>query len=139
MILDGAKVGYIDEPLLEYRRRPGQITEDVVYDLTMVLHMLERYLDDGRLDEAEREQLRTSLRSHYLMLTRALLGGRRQGARTSAWRVARDRSQAGAVRAEGVVAAASPTVWRAGRRALEMARGARHGSATLHGRSATTG
>jgi glycosyltransferase involved in cell wall biosynthesis len=138
MILDGAKVGYIDEPLLEYRRRSGQITEDTVYDLTMVLAMLERYVGDARLDTAEREELAASLRMHKLMLTRALLDGRRQGARASAWRLARDRGQSGAVRAECAIAAASPMIWRAARRALEIARGARHGPATFHGRSTTT-
>jgi hypothetical protein len=103
----------------------------------MVLAMLERYLGDARLDTAEREELSISLRTHHLMLTRALLDGRRQGARASAWREARDRGHSGAVRAECALAAASPTIWRAARRAREIARGARHGSTSLHGRSTT--
>jgi len=91
VILVGARVGLVDEPLAHYRRRPGGLSSDQQKVLNSQIAILEKVLIRNDLSSHERDVATTSLRinQEILMLTELeeSLLGRLSGVRRRAWAV----------------------------------------------------
>jgi glycosyltransferase involved in cell wall biosynthesis len=73
MILDGARAGFIDEPLSRYRLRPGSLSNQVVALQEGHLQAMRKTADDDRLTEIERERVTAAVASYEAELRVARL------------------------------------------------------------------
>jgi glycosyltransferase involved in cell wall biosynthesis len=71
LLLDGAKAGLVDEPLLEYRLRGDSLTASRVQSLEDRVRVLQKTASHPRLNTAERRVLTESLRTHARRAVRA--------------------------------------------------------------------
>lgn len=62
LILDGARAGLVDEPLMSYRLHKGSLTSNRVESLQARVRLLERALDHPSLTRQERRVLHASIR-----------------------------------------------------------------------------
>jgi glycosyltransferase involved in cell wall biosynthesis len=72
LILDGARAGLVDEPLMSYRRHDGSLTSDRVASLRARVVLLERAQHHPSLTRRERRILRASIRWQRSRLLREI-------------------------------------------------------------------
>lgn len=109
LILSGARVGLVDAPLVQYRRRPGRITGARVPLLEGRVRALEKTADHPGLSRDEQVVLDQSLRTARMRLaTETRRRGSRREARSAARAVMRDRGVGAAARLRASLTAASP-------------------------------
>jgi len=108
MILAGAGVGCVDEPLSEYRQTGEQLTADRLAGFRGRLDLLRRTLDRDDLTPRERRVLERSIAELEVRAAREAVRLRTSDARTMSWRVVIGRHQALGARLRALVATVVP-------------------------------
>jgi hypothetical protein len=108
MIHAGVLAGYVDAPLVTYRRRPGQLTADEMRIRAGEVALLQKKQGMKGLRDHEREALSQSLSVARLLRARAALLANHPSARRAALAVARDRRRGKRVRALSLLAVPAP-------------------------------
>lgn len=123
MLLEGSRVGLVDEPLARYRLHPGSLSADRPALLEGRCRVLERAASRDGLTPAERRRVEAALAAERrnVLLTRAATALRERSpeARRLAMRVARTGSLPAGTRARAALAALVPRL--ASRRLAEAA------------------
>lgn len=117
LVLDGAAVAYVDEPLYRWRLTPGsRSSEDGVANAEALIRMMSKTLTHPSLDAEEQAIARKALASHRrrLALERAHLAveGGRDDARRRSLELAAGRGFSLSTRAKAAVAVLSPRLAR---------------------------
>lgn len=100
LILDGARAGLVDEPLMRYRRDSRGLTSDRIASLRERVHILEKARSHPSLTRRERRILESSIRWQRSRLERGIEAQRRSGRNAFAMHVARYRETIARVRFE---------------------------------------
>jgi glycosyltransferase involved in cell wall biosynthesis len=122
LVLDGSRVGLVNEPLAEYRVSASSITADARRMARGCMRLLDKHRDDPRLTARDRAVMQAA-RAEYkreleLVEARMSVLGESPDARRKSLRVALGRGYSIPTRAKALLAAAAP---RAARRRLESA------------------
>jgi glycosyltransferase involved in cell wall biosynthesis len=83
LILDGARAGLVDEPLMSYRLHPGSLTFDRIANLRARVQLLEKAQSHPTLTRRERRILRASVGWQRSRLLREIEDARPAGGRVS--------------------------------------------------------
>jgi Glycosyl transferase family 2 len=114
MLLDGSRVGLVDEPLARYRLRPSSLSANRAALMDGRCRVLERAASRSDLTPDERRRVQTALATEQrnALLTRAGTALREGSpeARQLALRIARTRSVPARTRARAALAALAPRV-----------------------------
>lgn len=114
MIVEGAMVGAVLEPLARYRVKPASLSADRAGMLEGGLQSLGKALRDQRLDRPEQETVKSTMRRLERDLLRIrlnqVISGPKQEIRSRATRIAFTRSTPARTRVKAVVAAVSPRI-----------------------------
>ena len=133
MLLDGSRVGLVNEPLARYRLRPSSLSANRAALMDGRCRVLERAASRSDLTPDERRRVQTALATEQrnALLTRAGTALREGSpeARQLALRIARTRSVPARTRARAALAALAPRV--ASRRLADVAEGGITGPAGL--------
>jgi glycosyltransferase involved in cell wall biosynthesis len=84
LILDGARAGLVDEPLMSYRLHPGSLTFDRIANLRARVQLLEKAQNHPTLTRRERRILRASVGWQRSRLLREIEETRPAGGRVTA-------------------------------------------------------
>lgn len=113
LVLDGASIAYVDEPLYRWRLTPGsRSSADGEANASALIRMIEKTLSTATLTDAERATAESSLAAHECrMVTERALGAIESGApdaRRRSLELATAKGFGPARRAKGALAAISP-------------------------------
>jgi glycosyltransferase involved in cell wall biosynthesis len=112
LLLTGSRAGLVDEPLVEYRERPGRLTGDRVRMLDARVRTVRQALAHPQLTERERAIALESLRTALLRNAHEALPLGGATARTAALQVARESTFPAGTRLRAAAAAVAPAVAR---------------------------
>ncbi|HEX8854214.1 MAG TPA: glycosyltransferase family A protein [Thermoleophilaceae bacterium] len=120
LVLDGSRVGLVNEPLAEYRLSESSISADARRMARGCMTVLEKHRADPRLTDRERAVLEAAYADYARELeredARAALAACEQHARRKSLRIVLGRGHRPATRAKALLAAVAP---RAARRRME--------------------
>ncbi|MFL5826613.1 MAG: DUF6411 family protein [Thermoleophilaceae bacterium] len=112
LVLDGSRVGLVDEPLAEYRLSTSSISSDGPRMARACMAVLDKHRDDPRLSDGQRATLEDARHDYELELAReearVALRGDAPGARRKLLRVAAGDGQPAQTRVKALLAAFSP-------------------------------